>query len=211
MLLYHGSEKIIKNPVYGLGAKYNDYGPGFYCTKKIELAKEWACKTSSDGYANEYVLNEDDLNILDLTYDVYSILHWLCILVEHRQFDVNTPIMQRGHEWLVNNYHIDISQYDIVKGYRADDSYFSFARAFLSNQISLQQLEGVMGLGELGIQYVLISEKAFGAIEYKRFEIAPSDKYYLKRMARDHNARENYRKIASEMDFKGTYIRDLME
>lgn len=28
MKLYHGSENIIEKPVYGKGARYNDYGKG---------------------------------------------------------------------------------------------------------------------------------------------------------------------------------------
>lgn len=211
MLLFHGSDKIIKKPTYGQGSKFNDYGVGFYCTREIELAKEWACKTNKDGYANMYELNEDRLSLLDLTDDKYSILHWMCILVENRQFDINSPIMQRGYEWLVKNYHIDIGEYDVIKGFRADDSYYSFARAFLTNQISLQQLENAMKLGKLGVQYVLISEKAFDAINYLNFEIAPGDVYFSKRMARDQKARADYQKIVSEMDYTSVYIRDLME
>lgn len=30
MKIYHGSENIIKKPVYGAGKLYNDYGRGFY-------------------------------------------------------------------------------------------------------------------------------------------------------------------------------------
>ena len=30
LMLYHGSEKIIRTPVYGAGNKNNDYGSGFY-------------------------------------------------------------------------------------------------------------------------------------------------------------------------------------
>ena len=43
IIIYHGSSKVIKQPLFGEGKKYNDYGRGFYCTKDIELATEWAC------------------------------------------------------------------------------------------------------------------------------------------------------------------------
>ena len=210
MQLFHGSDKIIRQPIYGEGSVYNDYGQGFYCTKDAELAKEWACKTRSDGYANEYLFDEAGLRILDLTSADYSILHWICILVEHRQFELNTPIQQSGYEWLVSDYHINLDPYDVIVGYRADDSYFSFARAFLSNQISIQQLQQAMELGELGIQYVLVSEKAFDALRYENYEIAPCAIYYAKRMTRDQKARDEYRKIVADLDFGGDYIRDLM-
>jgi hypothetical protein len=55
--IYHGSRRIIKEPVYGEGNPGNDYGPGFYCTHNIVLAKEWACTEENSGYANQYELD----------------------------------------------------------------------------------------------------------------------------------------------------------
>ena len=55
-ILYHGSTEIVKNPLYGNGKMYNDYGQGFYCTEEIELAKEWACTEDSDDY-NRFVIS----------------------------------------------------------------------------------------------------------------------------------------------------------
>ena len=43
-IIYHGSDHMITTPMLGLGQTHNDYGPGFYCTEWIELAKEWACE-----------------------------------------------------------------------------------------------------------------------------------------------------------------------
>ena len=43
MLVYHGSEGIIRTPAYKEGNRTKDFGYGFYTTEQIELAKEWAC------------------------------------------------------------------------------------------------------------------------------------------------------------------------
>lgn len=40
--IYHGSNKIIRKPVYGAGNPFNDYGRRIYCTPDVEFAKEWA-------------------------------------------------------------------------------------------------------------------------------------------------------------------------
>lgn len=53
IIIYHGSSEIVKQPVYGKGKPYNDYGIGFYCTEHLELAKEWACTKNIDGFVNE--------------------------------------------------------------------------------------------------------------------------------------------------------------
>lgn len=211
IILYHGSSEIIKKPELEKGKLYNDYGQGFYCTEHIELAKEWACTEGTDGYANKYELDISGLNILKLSDDEFAILHWLALLVEHRRFRISTPMIKRGEEWLKENYLIDLSNYDLVIGYRADDSYFSFARAFLGNEISLEQLSYAMQLGKLGEQIVLKSSKSFEAIKYVSFERADNSEYYAKRKVRDEQARISYRKELERADIKGTYIRDLIQ
>ena len=90
--------------------------------------------------------------------------------------------MRQGAFYLKTNFLPDISDYDLIKGYRADDSYFSFAQAFLSNQISYLQLQKAMKLGKLGEQIVLKSQKAFNQLEFKNYEIAEGKKYYSLRL-----------------------------
>lgn len=73
MILYHGSKYIVEQPQYGKGKKNNDYGIGFYCTASMELAKEWACDDTYDGYANIYEIDEANLNILRLNNKDYLV------------------------------------------------------------------------------------------------------------------------------------------
>ena len=211
MILYHGSNSIIKQPFLGGGKVYNDYGQGFYCTDKIELAKEWACTEEVSAYVNKYELDMTELIVLDLSKDKYSVLHWLAILLKYRRIRITSPIMKRGMEWLIENFSIDISEYDIMIGYRADDSYFSFARAFINNQISLKQLEYAMDLGELGIQYVIKSQKAFQTLTFVGYEIVDRAVYYTKRKKRDEKARLAYMEELEKEVESGIYIRDLMK
>ena len=37
IILYHGSNQRIEQPLWGEGKSYNDYGQGFYCTEHMEL------------------------------------------------------------------------------------------------------------------------------------------------------------------------------
>lgn len=211
MILYHGSENIIKTPYLGGGKKNNDYGQGFYCTREVELAKEWACTECVSAYVNKYELDMTDLNVLDLSTKKYSTMHWLALLMEYRKIRVATPVMKRAMEWMIQHFSVDIDDYDVIIGYRADDSYFSFARAFISNQISVVQLSYVMQLGELGVQYVLKSEKAFDALKYIGFETVDRTIYYAKRKTRDEQAREAYIKMLEKEEPEGLFIRELMK
>ena len=77
MVLWHGSQKIIEAPQFGLGKVHNDYGQGFYCTESLDLAREWACSGDADGFVNRYELDMTDLKVLDLLSPHYSVLHWI--------------------------------------------------------------------------------------------------------------------------------------
>ena len=193
MIIYHGSKDIIEKPEFGKGNQKNDYGLGFYCTENVELAKEWACSNNeTNGYANQYEIDLGDYKVLDLREEKYSILNWMALLLKFRTFDVNTPISAQAKEYILKNFYVDVEEYDVIIGYRADDSYFSFAKDFINNTISVEQLAEAMRLGELGIQIVLKSKKAFDTVKYKSYELAECKEYYVKRVSRDKKARETY-------------------
>ena len=192
MILYHGSPKAIETPLYGYGSKENDYGLGFYCTQSNDLAKEWVCPTVQSGFSNKYELDMYGLRVLHLNSDGYHILNWIAILLQNRIFAKRSPVARQANSYILNEFLPDISGYDVVIGYRADDSYFSYAKDFLNNTISVNQLSQAMKLGELGEQVVLKSEKAFQQIHFQGYEIADGSIYNPRRMARETRARTAY-------------------
>ena len=179
--IYHGSPNIV-TPVFGEGKAYNDYGQGFYCTENLELAKEWACSQDSDGYANQYILNLESLKVLYLNGPKFSIAEGL---------------PHEARDYILETFLPEYKSYDIIKGYRADDSYFSYARDFISNTLSLGDLKQAMMLGKLGEQIVLKSARAFESIT--KGEIIPVERseYYARYCERDRMAREKYKEITS--------------
>lgn len=211
LTIYHGSPCIVERPEFGKGAPHNDYGRGFYCTEHIELAREWACpEEGRDGYANEYELDDTGLSLLDLSSDDFTALHWLALLLENRLVDAKQPIAREGKRYLAKTFAIDTSPYDLIKGWRADDSYFSFARAFLNNTISYEQLVRAMRLGDLGEQLMLKSPRAFERLRFVRAHTATARVYHPKRLSRDEGARALYRNIAAESGIEGLFMRDII-
>ena len=192
MKIFHGSENRIEKPEYGKGKPYNDYGLGFYCTEDIEMAKEWSCGEDHDGFANEYTLDITGLKVLNLNTPEYTILHWLAVLLKNRTFRLTNPIAKDAKEYLLEHFPVNTEDYDIIIGYRADDSYFSFAEDFLNNAISVRKLEKAMRLGNLGEQVVLVSRAAFDALKYVGAEEADRSMYYVLKMKRDKAARAEY-------------------
>ena len=191
-IIYYGSKDIIEKPKFGKGKPYNDYGLGFYCTENLALAKEWAVDIGRDGYANIYEIDDSRLSVLNLNDEQYTILHWLAILLENRHFDSPSSLSHEAKEYILNKFSVDYKNYDVIIGYRADDSYFSFAQDFLNGTISYRQLNNAMHLGNLGQQFVLKSKKAFDLISFIGYENASFNEWYSRKENRDKAARRDY-------------------
>ena len=207
--IYHGSNQIVKTPTFGLGRKNNDFGLGFYCTESVDLAKEWAVSSLKNGFVNQYTLDTEYLNILNLNTSDYTILNWIAVRVEHRLFSIKTPVARRAKQYLIDNFGINVNSYDLITGYRADDSYFDYAEAFLNNTITVEQLARAMQLGKLGEQIVIKSQFAFSKIKFVDYEVAEKEKYYILRKTRDDDANKMYLDILEE-ESDGLYIQDII-
>ena len=191
-IIYHGSHNIIKNPTFGIGSPNNDYGLGFYCTEHLDLAKEWACDQFSGGYANKYSFDMTGLNILNLNSEEFCIIHWVSVLLKNRKVTLNSDVEREGMYYILDNFPVETNNADVIIGYRADDSYFSYARDFLSNAITVKRLKQVMQLGSLGNQVVIKSQLAFSRLQFLGYEVASQRIYYPLRKKRDELARTAY-------------------
>lgn len=210
--LFHGSPNIIRKPQFGYGKAYNDYGSGFYCTDSLEMAKEWGVSLGRNGYANHYELECDGLQILDLNGPSFCILHWLAVLLENREFDVPSGLALEAKEYILRNFSVDYQSQDAIIGYRADDSYFSFAQDFINGTISYRQLNNAMHLGKLGQQFVLKSREAFDRIRFLGYEVAAHDEWYAQKMLRDRSARREYFSVERNRRQRGDlYITQILD
>ena len=212
LILYHGSDHVIKEPIFGFGEIHNDYGLGFYCTFDKEMAKEWANRYIDSGFINKYQINMGNLKILDLTNEKYSVLNWMAILMHFRDISLaNRELYAKRFSFLEKYFYIDVTNYDIVIGYRADDAYFKFPMLFIQNELSIDKLEEIYKLGNLGKQVVLISEKAFSKIKF--IDSKPVEKgYYEKYQARKNHADIRFEEIRiEELNQNKDKIEDLMK
>lgn len=211
--IYHGSEIVIEHPIYHYERSNpnNDYGLGFYCTQNLDMAKEWANRNTDKGYANKYLIDERGLKILDLTdKNKYSVLNWIAILIHFREIPSFDRIEYSDVLAFLEKYYIDVSLYDVVIGYRADNAYFRFPLMFIRNVLTYEKLEEIYMLGNLGKQYVLISEKAFNSISF--VEAKETEEIYFERYHRHKDGADNsYRELERlERSSLGKRVRDLM-
>ncbi len=212
LVLYHGSERLIKKPVFGYGNKHNDYGLCFYCSIDKQLGKEWACRENSSGYINSFIIDvNDNLKILDLTNKKeYSVLNWIAILLKYRVVSSQFKARYKEMFEFLDQYYIDVEQFDLIIGYRADDSYFAFPLAFIENKLSLERLNEIYMLGDLGVQYAIKSKYAFDSLRYLDSELVGME-YNIKYKTRIYEAKRKYDEILNICSKeKGTFIRDLV-
>lgn len=163
IILYHGSPNKVVVPQFGFGEGKHDYGKGFYLTENIELAKEWAvCRPDEmNGWVHKYELETDDLRILD--FQEHNILSWLAELMKHRDASDSRRYKVLSKKF-ITEYGIDTSEYDVIKGWRANASYFYIAKEFVRDNIDIEILEELLSLGGLGIQYCIKSELAYSKL-----------------------------------------------
>lgn len=206
IILYHGTPDEVVNPVYGGGKDKHDYGRGFYLTEDIELAKEWAvCRPDQqNGWVHKYELDCTDLKIFD--FQEKNVLSWLAELMKHRDA-ADTKRYRMLAAKFIEKYGIDVNSYDVIKGWRADASYFYIAKEFVRDNIDIEILEELLSLGGLGIQYCLKSELAFSKLR-EIDEILPvdytefNDKYNI----RDIEARNKMRDLVDSDANKVTKV-----
>lgn len=198
LILFHGTSEKIVVPTYGEGEKKHDYGQGFYLTESIDLAKEWAvCRPNEEnGWVHKYQLDIAELKILD--FQDKGVLSWLAELMKHRDAADSKRYRMLSKKF-IEKYGIDTKDYDVIRGWRANASYFYIAKEFVRDNIDIDILEELLSLGDLGIQYCIKSELAYSklheledgliAVRYAEF----NEKYNQ----RDITARQKMRELVN--------------
>lgn len=207
IILYHGTPDDVVTPVYGGGNEKHDYGKGLYLTENIELAKEWAvCRPDRlNGWVHKYELDCDGLKILD--FQKKDVLVWLAELMKHRDAADSKRYRMLAKQF-IEKYGIDTGDYDVIKGWRANASYFYIAKEFVRDNIDVDILEELLSLGGLGIQYCIKSELAYSKLkEIKEDKITVAYAEFNNRYnQRDIEARENMRKLVDSDANKVTNV-----
>ena len=116
--------------------------------------------------------------------------------MSHRDADSSVRY-RRFAPVFVEKYRIDTSPYDVIKGWRADSSYFLIAKRFVRDELDASLLSPLLSdalrLGDLGQQYCIKSEKAFKLIhrKYQPIEKIDQQVYLARYNERDLNSRKS--------------------
>ena len=207
LTLYHGTPDKIVVPTFGLGDEKHDYGKGFYLTENPELAKEWAvCRPNdSNGWVHKYELDTDSLKILD--FQERDLLCWLAELMKHRDAS-DTKRYKILAARFIEKYGLDTDGYDVIKGWRANASYFYIAKEFVRDNIDVDILKELLLLGNLGIQYCIKSPIAYSQLQEVETDISMVnyDEFNAKYNLRDVEARRKMRDLINSDANKVTKV-----
>lgn len=136
-------------------------------------------------------------------------LNWVAILLHFRSLDPGfIKAFNNRLNRLEERFYIDVNKYDVIKGYRADDAYFRFPLDFVRGNLTLEQLEESFNLGNLGIEYALVSDKAISRLKYKE-SILSSEKYINRYFESIRTITKRFDEL--DKDKEGIRIRDILE
>lgn len=154
MILYHGSNLVIKEPKLISSKRLLDFGMGFYLTSDLEQAKRWAVRTAknrSEGQATVSVFEVDEI-----LFSKLKSLH----------FD------KADREWLryisANRTGAKVREgYDVIIGPVANDQAIrtvnNYLKGYFSEDIAIQLLLPQ----KLKDQYTFKTEKALAVLRFK--------------------------------------------
>ena len=207
IVLYHGTPDKVFTPTYGKGNEKHDYGKGFYLTESIDLAKEWAvCRPNEEnGWVHKYELDCKDLKVLD--FQKLSVLTWLAELMKHRDAADSKRYRMLAAKF-IEKYGVETEGYDVIKGWRANASYFYIAKEFVRDNIDMDILTELLSLGGLGIQYCIKSRLAYEHLQEVQDGLLSVDymEFREKYNQRDVSARQKMRELIDSDGNKVTNV-----
>lgn len=195
-MLYHGSLVEVVVPEKKYSKPNCDYGRAFYTTEDISLAAEWAVEKNKDGFINKYKIDKNILKVLNL--DDYTPIHWAATIAQFRFEFSGDQFAVESLNYLTENFAIDVEQYDIIEGNRADDRYYEFVDKFFKGDISVVDLYRAIKLGNWGKQIAIKSDRAYNSIIFVESEIADHKKWYNINKQRFKNASREFNNIINE-------------
>jgi hypothetical protein len=144
IILYHGSQEMVKHPEIRI-QKYNkDFYFGFYCTVYQNQAIRWATRFRGVGYLNEYRYTPNEtLNIKKFPKMTEE---WLDFITACR----------------TGNPH----NYDIVEGPMANDTIFNYVQNFVDGKISREAFWDLAKFKKPTHQISFHTEKALETLKF---------------------------------------------
>jgi len=159
MLIFHGSDVIVKEPKILPANRLLDFGEGFYTTSSLEQAQRWALRVKDRRNTKEEVISVFDFDITKAEKELKII-----------KFD--SPC----HEWLYfvtacrTDKETDRS-YDIAMGPVANDNVYATIQLFETGLLSEAETIIHLKVEKIFDQILFHTEKALKYLAYKYYDV----------------------------------------
>lgn len=154
MLLYHGSNIVVREPKILKSQRYLDFGAGFYMTSDFEQARKWAVRTAArreEGVAtiSVFELSDDYVDRVKVRTFARPDRDWLRYITVHRTG--NPPA----------------DDYDMVVGPVANDQAIRTVNNYLKGYFPEEVAIKLLLPQKLKDQYLFRTEKALSLLAFK--------------------------------------------
>lgn len=145
IILYHGTNSIVRNPEVRISGYNKDFGFGFYCTRLERQARRWAISKRMPHIVCVYEYRPDD----SLNVKIFSEMsdEWLDFVAACR--------------------HGESHSYDIVEGPMADDEVWDYVEDFLSGRITREAFWALARFKHPTHQIIFCTDKALQTIKFE--------------------------------------------
>ena len=153
MILYHGSNLMVKEPRILTPNRYLDFGTGFYTTSNLSQARNFADKVAArkgegKSTVNKYVFDENALDKLNVLAFESADEAWLDFVSDNR------------------NGILRDAKYDLIYGPVADDDIFRTFILYSTGVLSKEQTLEALKIKRLFNQYVFASDQALQSLTF---------------------------------------------
>ena len=155
MILYHGSNVIVQNPVVSKGKASVDFGQAFYLTSDYEQANRWANQVKNrrgtgTAYISEYEVDETEFTKLRILHFTEPNAEWLHFVADNRRR------IYSGE------------QYDVVTGPVANDNTMPVVNMFISGFLDEEFAIKRLLPQKLRDQYAFTTDEAVNLLQFRR-------------------------------------------
>jgi len=107
----------------------------FYLSDDLALAKEWAvCRPNEqNGWIHAFRVTDPGLTMID--FRQLGVLAWMAELMKHREAGKSRRFNMLSQKFIAK-YGVDSSGYDVIRGWRANASYFYIVTEFVHDEIT---------------------------------------------------------------------------
>lgn len=204
ILLTHASKNEIVGDINKEPSRRNnDFGKGFYCGDSYEKAVSFVCSFDNPSV---YFLDFDPRNLKKYEFRVNR--EWMLAIACFRgRLDKynDHPLIKEIKDKVLNS--------DYVIAPIADNRMFRIIDSFIEGEITDEQCEHSLAATNLGMQYVMISDKAIKNIKIlERCFVSPKEKedYFKEQSAFLKLGEDKARLARIQYRGKGKYIEEIL-